>query len=308
MIDGSLACIPAKHSLHTCLSPWCSDSIFFLFDATTILDTFSRDADLGSLALWLRDIPPHMVVLMQKRSIPRFCVHLLFLPSLFSQFFFFQEKTCFDVCLMPRGGQAALAATRTLGTTRVSGPWPTVRLSPFYQRWVNIFLLPEEEICFLNVSVHAILKIGNFLSSNPLHTTALAPTYIHQHTPHNTPPACANGSASAHETNSVSRTTETLQGIGKRTQSCSSTRSHGTRRPWTDMEIRRTCPPRREGIFFETQAETGRTREQHTMPVQSLLDTSSTKQENFFLFDDTLIDTAICTHMKSIVLQGTPGP
>ena len=25
--------------------PWCSDSILFLFDATFILDTFSRDAD-----------------------------------------------------------------------------------------------------------------------------------------------------------------------------------------------------------------------------------------------------------------------
>ena len=45
MIDVSLACIPAKHSPTHHVSPWCSDSILFLFDATTILDTFSRDVD-----------------------------------------------------------------------------------------------------------------------------------------------------------------------------------------------------------------------------------------------------------------------
>ena len=68
-----LARIPTEHSLSTHhVSPWCSDSVYFLFDSTTIPDTFSTDADWNQikplhtpprgwavLALWLHDIPPH---------------------------------------------------------------------------------------------------------------------------------------------------------------------------------------------------------------------------------------------------------
>ena len=45
-----LARIPTKHSLSTHhVSPWCSDSVYFLFDSATIPDTFSTDADWNQI-------------------------------------------------------------------------------------------------------------------------------------------------------------------------------------------------------------------------------------------------------------------
>ena len=65
-------------------------------------------------------------------------------------------------------------------TTLLSRPWPTVSgVNLVFQKCLDI--VPEHLIFFLNAGGHVILKMAIFLFSMPLHTTALTPTYTHQH-------------------------------------------------------------------------------------------------------------------------------